>query len=299
MDKLLGEYLDYLEIEKNRSVKTRENYERYLARFLNWAKVSSPGEIDDESVRKYRLWLNRQNLKKQTQNYYVIALRGFLKYLAKRGVKTLPAERIELARSPSRDIEVLEADEVERLLSSPNVGSLQGKRDRALLEILFSTGLRVSELCSLNRDSVNLSRDEFSVRGKGDKVRVVFLSGPAKKALADYLDSRGDIDEALFIHIPRGKTFRQAQGTMRLTPRSVQRMVKKHAVGAGITKDVHPHVLRHSFATDLLRNGADLRSVQALLGHSSITTTQIYTHLTDTHLHEVHKAFHARRRNKA
>src|SRR3989344_5601301 len=166
MDKLLGEYLDYLEIEKNRSVKTRENYERYLARFLNWAKVSSPGEIDDESVRKYRLWLNRQNLKKQTQNYYVIALRGFLKYLAKRGVKTLPAERIELARSPSRDIEVLEADEVERLLSSPNVGSLQGKRDRALLEILFSTGLRVSELCSLNRDSVNLSRDEFSVRGK-------------------------------------------------------------------------------------------------------------------------------------
>jgi len=299
---LVDQYLDYLEIEKQRSRKTRENYEHYLSRFLKFAKVNSPEKIDDECVRTYRLWLNRAEdslgrpLKKSTQNYHIIALRGFLKYLSKRGINTLAADRVELGRARTREIDFLEKDEVERLLTSPKGTSLQALRDKAILELLYSTGLRVSELISLNRNSINLKRDDgFSVRGKGDKVRVVFLSESAREILTQYLAKRPDIDEALFIRIPKSEKSLSRSADLRLTPRSVQRMLKKYAAAAGITKDVHPHTLRHSFATNLLRNGADVRSVQALLGHSSITTTQVYTHVTDRQLKEIHKRFHGKK----
>ena len=307
MKKLLTDYLNHLEIEKNRSQKTVENYDRYLKRFLNWAKVSGPTEISNDLVRNYRLYLNRVNppLKKISQNYHLIALRNFLKYLAKRDIKTLTADKIELAKAGDREIQFLENEEVERLLEAAGANhaigargdSLKQLRDKAILELLFSTGLRVSELCSLNRDSVNLKRGEFAVRGKGDKTRVVFLSESAKKALQNYLSQRKDMDEALFVRDKRHVTS-DTEENLRLTPRSIQRLVKHYAAKAGIVKNVHPHTLRHSFATDLLRNGADLRSVQAMLGHANVTTTQIYTHITDTGLKEVHRAFHARRRNK-
>ena len=235
-----------------------------------------------------------------------------MKYLAWRGVESLPAERITLAKAPERDLDLISLEELERLLNSPAVEAAGGDpeskargtttikalRDRAILELLFSTGLRVSELCSLNLDSVDLKKDEFSVRGKGEKVRVVFLSPSAKRALKDYLAKRGDMSEALFINFKPGKKIAKGEEPERLTPRSVERLVRRLAVKAGISKKVTPHVLRHMFATDLLINGADLRSVQALLGHASITTTQIYTHVTDRALKEVHRAFHARRRRQ-
>lgn len=304
LDKFLEDYLDYLEIERGRSKKTRDNYEHYIKRFLGWAKVSAPSEITDETVRKYRLWLNRlgdggeKSLKKATQNYHVIALRGFLKYLSKRNVSSLPAEKIELSKAPSRDIDFLEAEEIERLLDSPGTKDIRALRDKAILETLFSTGLRVSELCALNRDAINLkSGDGLSVRGKGDKIRIVFLSTQAKDSLINYLKERQDVDEALFVRIPKGKNP-PSSNNLRLTPRSIQRMIKKYAAKAGLTKDIHPHTLRHSFATDLLRNGADIRSVQALLGHANITTTQIYTHITDKQLREIHETFHGKRREE-
>ena len=297
---LVEQYLDYLEIEKQRSRRTRENYAHYLQRFLEFSRAALPKSIDDEVVRKYRLWLNRLEdrhggtLKKSTQNYHIIALRGFLKYLSKRGIETLGAERVELGRGSDRDIDFLESGEVVRLLSSPKGTSLAALRDRSILEILYSTGLRVSELIALNRDSINLQRDDgFSVRGKGEKIRIVFLSEVARNCLREYLNKRTDIDEALFIRIPKSEKALREASKLRLTPRSVQRLVKKYAAAAGISKDVHPHTLRHSFATDLLRNGADVRSVQALLGHSSITTTQVYTHVTDRQLKEIHKKFHS------
>ena len=320
LKQLHKEYLEYLEIERNRSLKTVENYDRYLRRFFNFAKVSEPKDIDDELVRKYRLYLNRlgenygKTLKKQTQGYHLIALRNFLKYLAKRGIKTLAADRIELGKAPSRQVEFLEGEELNRLLDSASGKNLKNLRDRAILELLFSTGLRVSELCSLNRDSINLKRGEFTIKGKGDKIRVVFLSDSAKSTLKNYLEKRTDINEALFVSAkqpsannpigpspPRpsavglGRVLGQ-QPTTRLTPRSIQRMIKKYSAKAGLTKKVTPHTIRHSYATDLLFAGADLRSVQALLGHSSITTTQIYTHVTDKALKEVHKKYHGKTR---
>ena len=302
---LLTDYLGHLEIEKNCSPKTVENYDRYLKRFLGWAKIQNPEQISNELVRNYRLHLNRlaPALKKITQSYHLIALRNFLKYLAKRDIKTLTADKIELGKTGDRQIDFLENEEIERLLNSAANGSPQDLRDRAILEMLFSTGLRVSELCSLNRDSVNLKRSEFAVRGKGDKIRVVFLSDPAKTALEKYLKERKDVDEALFVrngqrpYYAKASRGKQADSEdLRLTPRSIQRIIKKYAAKAGLIKNIHPHTLRHSFATDLLRNGADLRSVQALLGHANVTTTQIYTHVTDAQLKEVHRAFHARRR---
>lgn len=288
---LLMEYLDYLEIEKNRSVKTRENYERYLAVFIERTHVKRVEDITPEAVRSFRLALAREDLKKITQSYYVIALRNFLKYLVKRGMEhVLPPETIELPKVSRRDIEVLEYHELERLLRAPEGETFRGLRDRAILETFFSTGLRLSELCALER-TVDLVRGEISVRGKGDKVRVVFLSEGAKKAIAAYLKQRGDIDSALFISVTKlGKPLG------RITPRAVQRLVEHYAKVAGIAKRVHPHQLRHSFATDLLVNGADIRSVQELLGHANIATTQVYTHLTNKELREVHEAFHGRRR---
>lgn len=301
-------FLEYTEIERGRSLHTVANYDRYLTRFIEFAKLKKAEDVNERIVREYRLWLNKQlaqesrrgtpasALKKRTQNYYLIALRAFLKYLAREGVKTLSPERIELAKTPERELDLISAADLKRLLAAPEGNSLQSLRDRAILELFFSTGLRVSELCGLSRD-IDLSRDEFSVRGKGEKVRLVFLSDSAKRALKDYLDKRGDVDDALFAQIGRGgeKRSMKRSGSLRLTPRSMERLVKQYATKAGISKKVTPHVLRHSFATDLLENGADLRSVQALLGHANITTTQIYTHVTDTRLKEIYKKYHSKR----
>ena len=302
IESLVQNYLEYLEIERGRSRKTTENYRHYLDRFLKWAKVNSPNQIDADLVRQYRLYLNRLNennnpLKKITQNYHIIALRNFLRYLAKQDIKTLAAEKIELAKQAPREVEFLEADELERLLKSPAGSGPRDLRDRAILELLFSTGLRVSELCGLNRDSLNLDRGEFSVRGKGEKIRVVFLSDTARSALKNYLAGRKDVESALFARIPKGNEKAQAKyDNLRLTARSVQRIIKRYSVIAGITRKVTPHTLRHSFATDLLNSGADIRSVQAMLGHSSITTTQVYTHVTDRQLKEIHSNFHGKKR---
>jgi site-specific recombinase XerD len=230
-------------------------------------------------------------MKRRTQNYYLIALRAFLKYLRKRGIEALSPERIELAKVPERSLDLISAKELKRLMNAPDQKTLEGKRDKAILELLFSTGLRISELCGLSIDDVDMSRDEFSVRGKGDKVRVVFLSDSARKALQDYLHNRKDMDDAMFVRY--GRKMNDG-GDLRLSPRAVQRLLKKYAAKAGITRKVTPHVIRHSFATDLLANGADLRSVQALLGHANIGTTQVYTHVTDKHLREVHKKYHGK-----
>lgn len=307
IQKLKTQFLEYLEIERGRSLKTVENYDRYLSRFFEFAKIKGPNDIEEDDIREFRLHLNRQpgvkkgreteTMKKRTQNYYLIALRSFLKYLAKRGIKSLAPERIELAKVPQRELDLISNDELMRLMDAPEKETLKGLRDRAIFELLFSTGLRVSELCSLNKD-IDLNKDEFSIRGKGDKVRIVFLSDEAKKTVKKYLDKRGDFDEALFVQVPGkvGKKVLDKKDTLRLTPRTIERMVKHYAIKSGISKKVTPHVIRHSFATDLLSNGADLRSVQALLGHANITTTQVYTHVTDKHLKEIHKNFHRKRK---
>lgn len=297
---LKRQFLEYLEIERGRSVKTVENYDRYLERFFGFAKVKKVSDLTEEQIREFRLYLNRQPgtkvggrmepMKRRTQNYYLIALRAFLKFLRKRGIEALSPEHIELAKVPERSLALISTKELDRLLSAPDLKTLEGKRDKAILELLFSTGLRISELCGLSIDDVDLSRDEFSVRGKGDKVRVVFLSDTAKKTLQDYLKSRKDMDDAMFIRYGRKAND---GGELRIQPRAVQRLLKTYATKAGITRKVTPHVIRHSFATDLLSNGADLRSVQALLGHANIATTQIYTHVTDKHLRDVHKKFHS------
>jgi site-specific recombinase XerD len=298
IEKLFRDYLNYLEIEKNRSPKTSENYKHYLNEFLKFAKISSPAEITDLVVREFRLNLARRDIKKITQSYYVIAIRNFLKYLAKRDIKSLSADKIELPKTPSRQIDVVEYADLERLLAAPMLAkqtpanSLRALRDRAILETFFSTGLRLAELCNLSRYA-DWKRGEISVRGKGDKLRVVFIADSARKAIQDYLAKRGDTEEKLFISIDKsGKVIGP------ITPRAVQRVVERRAKEAGIAKRVHAHQIRHSFATDLLMNGADIRSVQSLLGHANIATTQIYTHLTDKQLREVHQTFHGKRRKK-
>ncbi len=300
LERLKREFLEYTEIERGRSLKTVENYDHYLTRFLGFAKVKDPKNITQDLIREFRLWLNRQGtrerssysgentLKKKTQNYYLIALRAFLKYLAKRGEKVISPEVIELAKVGERQIDLITHEELLRLLEVPDTATLQGLRDKAIVETLFSTGLRVSELCSLPRD-INLKSDEFSVRGKGEKVRVVFLSDESKDAIKKYLEKRKDMDDALFVN--------ESEEPTRLTSRSVERIIKKLAIKAGISKRVTPHVVRHMFATDLLSNGADLRSVQMLLGHANIATTQIYTHVTDKALRDTHKKFHSRGNN--
>jgi site-specific recombinase XerD len=306
LEQLTKEFLEYLEIEKGRSQKTVENYQFYLKRFFSWAKIKEPNQIEQDLVRNYRLWLNRlkdqagQPLKKNTQNYHLIALRTFLKYLAKRDIKTLAPEKIELAKMPDRQIEFLEGSDLENFLEGPfkiEQPEIIKFRDKAILETLFSTGLRVSELANLKKGDINLNKEEFTVRGKGSKLRVVFLSNQAKHWLKKYLDVRKDMSGYLFTNHDKASLKRSKNKDDKgLTPRSVQRIVEKYAKIAGITKKITPHVLRHSFATDLLQNGADIRSVQAMLGHSSITTTQIYTPITDKQLREVYKNFHGRRR---
>lgn len=309
IEKLKTEFLEYIEIERGRSLKTVENYDRYLSRFLGYSKTKSPKDITDSTVREFRLWLNRQTakesklgketLKKKTQNYYLIALRNFLKYLMKRGINSLPPDRIELAKVADRHLDLISLEELNRLLKAPDGEDLKSLRDKAILGLLFSTGLRVSELCSLPRD-LDLRKDEFSLRGKGEKVRVVFLSDSAKEALKKYLAKRTDMDDALFVNLGRisRSDLKNSGGRSdlsRLTPRSVERIVAYYAIKAGISKKVTPHVVRHSFATDLLQNGADIRSVQIMLGHSSIQTTQIYTHITDKALRDVHRKYHSKK----
>lgn len=300
IDNAKRQFLEYIEIERGRAVKTIENYDRYLTRYITHAHIHNTDSITEENIRAFRLWLNRQkgtagDLKRRTQNYYLIALRAFLKFLRKRGIICVPPEHIELAKTPERSLELITSVELSRLMNSPKSALEKEEdphkrriflRDSAIFELLFSTGLRVAELCALDAD-IDLSRDEFSVRGKGDKVRVVFLSDDAKQAIVTYLSARKDMEDALFVDGRASKPHR-------ISPRDVQRHLKAYVARAGITKKVTPHTLRHAFATDLLSNGADLRSVQALLGHANITTTQIYTHVTDSHLREVHRKYHGR-----
>ncbi len=308
IEKLLEDYLNYLEIEKNRSPKTRVNYEHYLKVFIKFGGIKTEKDITADRVRDFRLLLARtktpQNefIKKNTQAYYIIALRNFLKYLIKRDFEVLAPEKIELPKIPQRQIEIIDYSDLERLLKSADGGDLRGLRDKAILETFFSTGLRLSELCSLNRH-LNFERGEITIRGKGDKLRIVFLSPDAKKAIKNYLekrDKKADTEEALFVSLsgrqralPAG---RQAKIIGRIIPRTVQRLIDYYARKAGVQERVTPHMIRHLYATDLLINGADLRSVQELLGHANVSTTQIYTHLTNKELKEIHQAFHARRR---
>ncbi len=295
----LADFLDYMEVEKGRSLKTIENYSLYLNRFYEFAGDIKVGKIDLDMVSKWRKWLNRykgddgREVSKTTQNYHLIALRSFLKYLARRDVKALAPEKIELASSKRPQVSFLDADEVMALFDACDTSNIIGLRDRAILELLFSTGLRVSELVKLNIDSINLDKGEFSIRGKGQKDRPVYVSDSAKEAIHNYLKQRKDSYEALFVQASKRKNEEDVT-ISRLTPRTIQRIVERYRTKAGITKQVTPHTLRHSFATDLLGNGADLRSVQSLLGHANIATTQIYTHVTDPQLKEIHKKFHSK-----
>jgi site-specific recombinase XerD len=292
------DFLEYLEIEQNRSQKTIANYDHYLTRLLDFAGDIKVGEIDAEMIRKWRLWLNRlgtntsDELQKTTQNYHLIALRSFLKFCAKREITAMAADKIELAKTTRKQVTFLNAEEVLQLFEQANTSTVPGLRDRAILELLFSSGLRVSELVGLDREHINLKRCEFTVRGKGQKDRPIFISEQAADWIQKYLDARQDNTKPLFIRYSGTKQVNLSGNFHRLTARSIQRMVARYALLAGITKHVSPHTLRHSYATDLLMNGADLRSVQALLGHSNISTTQIYTHVTDPHLKEVHNKFH-------
>jgi len=309
INSLIIDFLEYMEIERGSAVASVENYDRYLRRFAGFARanqVDSPEKIDHELLRQYHLWLHRlpdatgeEPIAKVTANYHLIALRAFLKYLIKQGLTVPSPEEIELAKTDERQISFLDDDELDLLLSKPDLNTIQGIRDRAILNLLFSTGLRVSELCNLKIDDVNLEKNEFSIAGKGGKVRVVFLDQEAKESLKRYLLARDDKSEFMFLGYGHTNKIQSSNlKSQNITPRSVQRMIRKYAKMAGITKKVTPHVLRHSFATDLLMSGADIRSVQELLGHSSITTTQIYTHVTDQHLAEVHQAFHGLRRKE-
>lgn len=295
---LVLEFLEYMEIEQNRSQKTIENYHHYLDRLVEFAGDLEVEKINSETVRKWRLWLNRlkddqgRELSKTTQNYHLIALRNFLKFCGKRDIQTLSPDKIELARVKRKQVTFLSPEELQRIFDQPDLQTEIGLRDRAILELLFSSGLRVSELTALDKDHVNLKRKEFTVRGKGQKDRPVFISTEAADWMHRYLDVRSDHMQPLFIRYSGSKETSNDGSFMRLTPRSVQRSIQRYAKLAGITKRVTPHTLRHSFATDLLMNGADLRSVQSMLGHSNIATTQIYTHVTDPHLKEVHARFH-------
>jgi len=313
---LKTQFLEYMEIEKGRSQKTLQNYDHYLTRFFEQAKLKHVEDITVDKIRDFRLWLNRQpsgrrdeTMSRKTQNYYMIAIRVFLKFLMKRGIKALAPDQIELAKTPERHLDLITPSELERLLDAPSGTDLKSLRDKALLEVLFSTGLRVSELCSLPRD-ISAESTELSVRGKGGKIRVVFISEKARAALKKYLEKRDDMGEGLFVNLTpeklkknnpdasNKKNERRGKYTGKeydnLDPRSVQRIIRHYATKAGIAKKVTPHVIRHCFATDLLNNGADLRSVQSLLGHANIGTTQIYTHVTDKHLRDIHKKFHSR-----
>lgn len=295
---LISDFIEHLEVERGRSQKTAENYYLYLQRLIEFAGDEPISTLDAELVRKWRLWLNRyeaasgDTLSTITQSYHLIALRSFLTYCSKRGIKTLTPEKIELPKVRKKQVSFLTPEEVGRLIESIPTDSPGGLRDRAIVELLFSSGLRVSELVNLNRDHINLKRGEFMVRGKGQKDRPVFISPEASEWIAIYLQTRTDSAIPLFVRYSGSESDDPRGESRRLTARSVQRAVGHYAKLAGITKHVSPHTMRHSFATDLLMNGADLRSVQSMLGHSDISTTQVYTHVTDPHLKEVHRRFH-------
>ncbi|OGN94297.1 MAG: hypothetical protein A2Z75_06665 [Chloroflexi bacterium RBG_13_50_10] len=307
LESLIAEFLEYLEIQKGCSPLTIQRYRHYLRRFHNWLNenhpATKPAEIDLELVRRYRLYLAHLRagdgllLKRVTQSYHIVALRAFLRYLlVQRDIATLSPDKIELPKQSSRSIAFLNPEQMKRLLSSPKISNIIGLRDRVVLETLFSTGLRVSELVSLNRDQVDLERKEFGVRGKGNKIRVVFLSDTAAEWIERYLRARKDNFKPLFIRHSGAVDMQKTGEKMRLTTRSIQRIVSRYAKKSGLPVEATPHTLRHSFATDLLISGADIRSVQEMLGHESIRTTQVYTHVTNRHLKEVHKAFHSRNR---
>ncbi len=297
-DTAVEQFLEYLELEQNRSQKTIENYSHYLTRLSDFAGEVKLADIDVEMIRKWRMWLNRlgtnnsDELSKTTQNYHLIALRSFLRFCARREMPALAPDKIELAKTTRPQVTFLTPEELDRLSQQPNISTLPGLRDRAIIELLYSSGLRVSELVGIDRDHINLKRREFMVRGKGQKDRPIFISLEAEDWLEKYLAKRQDNTKPLFIRYSGSKKVDLSGNYHRLTARSVQRMIARYALLAGITKHVSPHTLRHSFATDLLMNGADLRSVQAMLGHSNIATTQIYTHVTDPHLKAVHQKFH-------
>lgn len=297
---LIIDFLEYLELERNTSQLTIKNYDHYLKRFLDFVGDIKPSEIDLNLIRKYRLYLSRYSdpktkkpLKRITQNYFMIALRAFLRYLARVDIKTISPEKVELGDTDARPLKILDDSQLKQLLEGPDVSKKDGLRDRSILETLFSTGLRVSELASLNRDHINFNRREFGIVGKGGKERIVFLSDSAVEWLGKYLNLRKDTFKPLFIRF-QGKVDPANSGeAMRLSPRSIERIVEKYVKSLGLSVKATPHTLRHSFATDLLINGADIRSVQEMLGHSNISTTQIYTHVTNAHLKDVHKTFHS------
>ena len=297
----LTDFLEHLEVESGRSQKTIINYQLYLERFIDFAGDIHVDKITSELIRQYRLWLNRykndntgESLSLITQSYHLIALRGLLTYLSRRDIKSLAADKIILPKTVRKQVTFLQYDEVLRMIEQIPTDTESGLRDRAIVELLFSSGLRVSELVNLNRDHINLTRREFMVRGKGQKDRPVFISKGAAEHVSTYLDSRTDNLPALFLSYSKRTATPSTSGDYRrLSARSIQRMVSQYARLAGITKHVSPHTMRHSFATDLLMNGADLRSVQSMLGHSNISTTQVYTHVTDQHLKDIHERFHS------
>lgn len=299
MSELILDYIEHLEVEGGRSAHTAENYTLYLERFVEFTNDIQVDKITPEIIRKYRLWLNRyknnndDELATITQFYHLVALRGFLAYLSKRDIPSLSPDKIELPKISRRQVTFLRYDEIEKLLEQIDTSTEAGLRDRAIIELLFSSGLRVSELVSLDKDYINTKRREFMVRGKGQKDRPVFISENAATHVENYLASRTDSLPALFINYSKNNESQNNGDFRRLSPRSIQRMIESYARMAGITKHVSPHTMRHSFATDLLMNGADIRSVQTMLGHSSIATTQVYTHVTDEHLREIHEKFHS------
>ncbi|HEU0266515.1 MAG TPA: site-specific tyrosine recombinase/integron integrase [Candidatus Saccharimonadaceae bacterium] len=296
---LKTDFIESLEVEGGRSARTAANYDHYLERFLEFAGFITVDKVTSEMVRKYRLWLNRykndngEELSLITQSYHLIALRGFLRYLSKRDIASLSPEKIELPKTTRKQVTFLYYDEIQRMLDVIDTSSEQGLRDKAIIELLFSSGLRVSELVNLNRDHINTKRREFMVRGKGQKDRPIFISESAASYIEDYLAARLDNLPPLFLTYSRNNLSSNTGDYRRLSARSIQRMVSKCARLAGITKHVSPHTMRHSYATDLLMNGADLRSVQTMLGHSNISTTQVYTHVTDQHLKEIYEKFHS------
>ncbi len=289
IEEFLERFENYLRIEKNKSQGTIKNYILMLKKLFNWLKENNFKNLDEEAIFKFRAYLDKKKISIKTQSYYLISLRSFLRFLKKKGFKVLDPEKIELPKIPEREINILSDEELERLLNAPQGESLKSLRDKAILETLFSTGMRISELCSLNRD-IDIEKGEIKIRGKGGKIRIVFLSPLAKLYLKKYLEKREDQNPALFINLSKNKKFE------RITPRGVQKLIKYYAKKAGILKKVTPHTLRHQFATDLLISGADLRAIQMLLGHKNIQTTQVYTHLTNKELKEIHQAFHGRRR---
>ena len=297
IQKQIRSFLEYSEVARGLSVRTIENYKHYLETFFEEMHIDNIQSLTEDDVQKFRLVLNRRKtqtgtLKPVTQNYYLIALRAFLKYLRTQNIETLSPDAIELSKTGMRDLDLITKEELNRLLNAPEQDSIIGLRDKAILETLFSTGLRVAELCSLAR-AIDITQDSVAVRGKGDKVRSVFLSHSAQGAIKKYLNARTDMEEALFIQHHASSNNKD---DARLSTRGVERIVEKYGKKAGIGKRVTPHILRHSFATDLLNNGADIRSVQELLGHANIATTQIYTHITNPQLRDIHKKFHNKKK---